>query len=117
MTGEDAGGEREMTTQGGAPVPLADCALLLRAGDDVAVVTRALPAGFRVQLADREVTVPYAVPRGHKLAVRDVTAGSAVRKYGQVIGRATADIAAGEHVHTHNLGMNDAVDVRKRVED
>src|SRR5665648_137755 len=107
MTGEDAGGAQEMTARSGGPVPLAECALLLRPGDDVAVVTRPLPAGFRVLLADREVAVPYAVPRGHKVAVRDVATGSAVRKYGQVIGRATADIAAGEHVHTHNLGMDD----------
>src|SRR5665647_230514 len=95
MTGEDAGGAQEMTARSGGPVPLAECALLLR------------PGGFRVLLADREVAVPYAVPRGHKVAVRDVATGSAVRKYGQVIGRATADIAAGEHVHTHNLGMDD----------
>ena len=47
------------------------------------------------------------MPRSHKLAVRDLPAGSAVHKYGQSIGRATADIAAGAHVHTHNLGMDD----------
>jgi altronate hydrolase len=31
--------------------------------------------------------------------------GEAVRKYGQILGFATAPIAVGEHVHTHNLGM------------
>jgi altronate hydrolase len=30
-----------------------------------------------------------------------------VHKYGQSIGRATADIAPGDHVHTHNVGMDD----------
>src|SRR5690606_14672516 len=30
-----------------------------------------------------------------------------VRKYGQPIGRATAAIAVGDHVHTHNLGMDE----------
>jgi len=29
-----------------------------------------------------------------------------VRRYGQSIGRATVDIAAGAHVHTHNLDMD-----------
>jgi altronate hydrolase len=43
------------------------------------------------------------VPKGHKIALRDIAAGEAVRKYGFPIGRATADIAAGEHVHSHNL--------------
>jgi altronate hydrolase len=63
--------------------------LLLHPDDDVAVAVGELPG----------------VPRGHKVAVRDIPAGTAVRKYGQVIGVATAPIAAGEHVHTHNLGM------------
>jgi altronate hydrolase len=63
--------------------------LLLQPEDDVAVALRDLPG----------------VPRGHKVAVRDLAAGAPIRKYGQVIGVATAPIAAGEHVHTHNLGM------------
>src|SRR5674476_521400 len=87
-------------------VPLAECALLLRPEDDVAVTTRELPAGTRVLTVARELVLPGDVPRGHKLAVRDLPAGSAVHKYGQSIGRATADIAAGAHVHTHNLGMD-----------
>jgi len=63
--------------------------LLLHPDDDVAVAVAELSG----------------VPRGHKVAVRDLPAGTAVRKYGQVIGVATAPIGAGEHVHTHNLGM------------
>ncbi|GAA0464618.1 D-galactarate dehydratase [Paractinoplanes deccanensis] len=43
------------------------------------------------------------VPQGHKVAVRDIGAGAEVRKYGQVIGRATRAIRPDEHVHTHNL--------------
>jgi altronate hydrolase len=43
------------------------------------------------------------VPAGHKLALRDLDAGAPLRKYGAVIGRATRPIAAGEHVHVHNL--------------
>ena len=40
---------------------------------------------------------------GHKVALRAIGAGEPVRKYGVVIGRATADIARGAHVHVHNL--------------
>lgn len=54
-----------------------------------------------------ELVVTQGVPRGHKLAVRGVETGGAVRKYGQSIGRATAPVAAGDHVHTNNLGMAD----------
>ena len=43
------------------------------------------------------------IPSGHKFALRDVGAGEPIIKYGEVIGRATADIAPGEWVHTHNL--------------
>lgn len=93
-------------TDGSLALPLADCALLLRPDDDVAVTTRELPPGTRVRTATVELVVAGGVPRSHKLAVRAVRAGDAVHKYGQSIGRATADIAAGEHVHSHNLGMD-----------
>ena len=63
--------------------------LLLQPGDDVAVALRDLPG----------------VPRGHKIAVRDIASGAPIRKYGQIIGVATAPITEGDHVHTHNLGM------------
>lgn len=43
------------------------------------------------------------IPAGHKIALRDIQAGEAVIKYGDPIGRAARDIAAGEHVHSHNL--------------
>ena len=44
-----------------------------------------------------------AVPTGHKFALCDIKAGDCVIKYGEIIGRATADIKAGEWVHSHNL--------------
>lgn len=43
------------------------------------------------------------IPRGHKMAVVDIPQGAPVRKYAQIIGYAAEDIAAGAHVHTHNL--------------
>ncbi len=43
------------------------------------------------------------IPAGHKIARCDIKKGDFVIKYGQVIGRATKDIAEGEWVHTHNL--------------
>jgi altronate hydrolase len=51
---------------------------------------------------------PSGVAVGHKVAVRAVARGEAVRRYGQVIGLAVADIAPGDWVHTHNLVMSDA---------
>ena len=43
---------------------------------------------------------------GHKQALTDIPYGADVVKYGFPIGHATADIKAGEHVHTHNMATN-----------
>jgi (2R)-sulfolactate sulfo-lyase subunit alpha len=43
------------------------------------------------------------IPLGHKLALRDISRGETVVKYGHDIGRAVADIPQGHHVHVHNL--------------
>ena len=43
------------------------------------------------------------VPIGHKIALNDLKAGEAAIKYGQDIGRITADVDKGRHVHVHNL--------------
>ena len=48
-------------------------------------------------------TVAGAVPIGHKIARGDIKAGDKILKYGAPIGVATADIAAGAHVHVHNV--------------
>ena len=47
------------------------------------------------------------VPPGHKIATRAIAKGQPVRRYDQIIGTATADIAPGQHVHTHNLAFSD----------
>lgn len=50
-----------------------------------------------------EITLVDDIPAGHKIAMRPIRAGEAVIKYGYPIGRASQDIAAGAHVHSHNL--------------
>jgi altronate hydrolase len=81
--------------------------LLLRADDSVAILARALPAGTDVVAGETQVRLRQDVPAGHKVAVREIPEGARVRKYGQVIGVATRPIAAGDHVHTHNLAFAD----------
>jgi altronate hydrolase len=54
------------------------------------------------------LTLRQAVEAGHKVALKDLQKGDLIRKYGHPIGKAGQAIAAGEHVHTHNLvGMED----------
>src|SRR5687767_9200920 len=77
----------------------------LHAEDDVVIARMELATGT---LVSREnVRVAVTIPAGHKLAVRDIAKGQPVRRYNQIIGFATRDIKAGEHVHVHNLAMGD----------
>lgn len=78
-------------------------AVLLGADDDVAVAARPIPPGTILELAGLTVEVREPIALGHKLALRPIEEGQPVRKYGQVIGFATCAIAAGAHVHSHNL--------------
>ena len=43
------------------------------------------------------------MPFGHKVAAADIACGGAIVKYGEVVGRATQEIARGDHVHVHNV--------------
>ena len=43
------------------------------------------------------------IPTGHKFALSDINKGEYIIKYGEIIGRATADIKKGEWVHSHNV--------------
>lgn len=52
---------------------------------------------------DARLQLCQDVPFAHKVAVRPISKGDAVLKYGVPIAFATADILAGEWVHTHNV--------------
>ena len=43
------------------------------------------------------------IPAAHKVALHAIPAGAVIRRYGYPIGIASRAIAAGEHVHSHNL--------------
>ncbi len=77
----------------------------LHPDDDVVVARVDLEPGL--ELPGEGVAVRGRVPRGHKVATRDVAAGAPVRRYGQTIGFASQVIAPGDHVHTHNLAMGE----------
>ena len=77
--------------------------LRLNPHDDVVIAARPIAAGTRID--DENIACVDAIPAGHKLAVRAIAQGSPVRRYNQIIGFATQPIAAGQHVHVHNLGF------------
>ena len=84
-------------------VELADVLIQLHPGDPVALARRELAPGTELSGPGHHIAVRDTVPHGHKLALVDIAAGEQVLKYGQPIGIATQPIAAGEHVHEHNL--------------
>ncbi len=43
------------------------------------------------------------IPLGHKVALRDMSPGDTVIKYGVDVGKVVAPIRKGEHAHVHNI--------------
>ena len=70
--------------------------------DNVAVVLRPFSKGEVVE----GVTLLEDIPQAHKVALKDISCGEDVIKYGSPIGHATCDIKTGCHVHTHNVATN-----------
>lgn len=80
--------------------------LVLAPGDNIAVARLEIAAGTALQVSGRRVTLQHALGFGHKIALRDIAAGERIVKYGAPIGRATAAIAPGEYVHSHNVASD-----------
>jgi altronate hydrolase len=76
----------------------------LNARDNVAIARSDINVGSHLVELDGLI-VKSSIPAAHKVAVVDIRRGEPVLRYGQIIGFATSDIEAGDHVHTHNLAM------------
>ncbi|MGF1658401.1 MAG: altronate dehydratase family protein [Rubrimonas sp.] len=77
--------------------------IVLDPSDTVAILPARAPAGADPLGLGRPLAGP--VPAGHKLARVAHPAGAPVVKFGQIIGHATAPIAPGAHVHSHNCAI------------
>ena len=78
--------------------------------DNVVTLLGETCAGDTVDVMDKKTgaCVAHVVARDdapvyHKLALHDIARGDEVRKYGEIIGVATADIPQGAYVHVHNI--------------
>ncbi len=81
---------------------MAKKSIIINKLDNVAVALADLKKGE----AYEGVTLAEDITKGHKFALRPIKAGENIIKYGTPIAHATRDIAAGEHVHTHNVCTN-----------
>jgi hypothetical protein len=87
--------------------------IVLAKSDNVAMVTADLRPGTDVLANAAVIAVQEPIPFGHKIALSAIAPGADIIKFGVSIGRATTSIAAGEHVHVHNIEsvyINNAVD-------
>jgi altronate hydrolase len=87
-------------------VPLSQIAVHLLPEDNIAVAARHLFAGQSFEFDGKIVTISGRVGLGHKIALAIIRKGEAIRKYGQIIGFASHDIAPGDHVHVHNVSAD-----------
>ena len=82
--------------------------IIINPADNVAVALVDIVKGERIILPDGlEFEALEDIPFSHKIALRDLTAGEQIVKYGEIIGRVKDGVAKGEWVHTHNLAVED----------
>ncbi|SKA34219.1 altronate hydrolase [Enhydrobacter aerosaccus] len=82
----------------------APIALRLHPNDNVVVARMDVLPGTGIE---GDVVTATRVPPGHKILTRAVRKGEPLRKYNQIIGFATQDLAPGTHIHTHNCAMGE----------
>ena len=79
-------------------------AVLLSPKDNVICLLRSMKAGDHPLAEGMELpALLQDTSLGHKVARTNIQNGAPVLKYGEIIGQTTRAIAAGEHVHLHNL--------------
>lgn len=77
--------------------------LRIHPADNVAVALRAVEPGAALGIEFGVLAALEPIPAGHKIALSALREGDAVVKYGHPIGLASRPIAAGAHVHEHNV--------------
>ncbi|WLD93846.1 UxaA family hydrolase [Alkalihalobacillus sp. AL-G] len=81
--------------------------LMMKPIDNVAVALTPIKKDTVLQVTCQDKTFSVVlqddIDFGHKFAVVTIQKEQDVRKYGEVIGVASSEIQAGEHVHIHNV--------------
>ena len=73
--------------------------------DNVLIALQDLTTGSALTASG--ITLTADVKQGHKIALAAIAKDQNVIRYGQIIGAASAPIAAGDHIHSHNLIMGE----------
>jgi altronate dehydratase len=81
-----------------------DNVLIIHPRDNVAVALMVLAAGDAVTADGIEAfQTMEEIPVSHKIALRDISEGEEIIKYGETVAVSTQLIKKGQWVHTHNL--------------
>jgi altronate dehydratase len=81
-----------------------DNVLIIHPRDNVAVALRALDVGeLAVAKGMEGFPALEKIPASHKIALRDISQGEEIIKYGETVAVSGRHIKKGEWVHTHNL--------------
>jgi altronate dehydratase small subunit len=82
-------------------------AIIMNEKDNVATLLTDVDKNDVVQVRTGEKSVEVRVQGkiqfGHKFAMKKISKGENVIKYGEAIGQATQNIGEGQHVHVHNV--------------
>lgn len=77
--------------------------ILLSPEDNCLIAAARLPAGEALLIEGERITLATTIELAHKVARRALSKDEKVLRYGAIIGHVNADVARGEHLHTHNL--------------
>ena len=77
--------------------------LRINSNDDVVVALDSINKDDEVLVEGATLKVTDNIDMGHKIALRDLSKGDDILKYGYPIGKASKDIKKGSLVHSHNL--------------
>ena len=75
--------------------------IVLNKNDNVGVSQFIIPE--KTKINGQEISTIDPIPFGHKVCLKPINKGDPIIKYDQIIGFASKNITAGEHVHSHNL--------------
>jgi len=78
-------------------------ALYINEKDNVIMAIEPIAKGEIADAGSFKITAMEDIPRGHKIAIKDLSAGDPLMKYGKQVGRINADVKTGYWVHCHNV--------------
>lgn len=96
-----------MSPEKGERLPQANLVLRLHPTDNVGVARVELAPGWHIQCGPLLLQTREIIPAGHKVALRDISAGETILRYGAPIGKAIRPIPAGGHVHVQNVAIEE----------